>query len=711
MAAFNVFYDIETLTTNTSAAPPERLPVEYVVAVEYDRRKKHYSLEFPNLYQMVEHLLELGYKKYNLIAHNGDRFDGHFLRRMLIDTYNLKPLSAYNRNSIDHELEFSAKSMKGDYLLESRVKAKTNLQLNFRIGKSEFKTVDTLPKFQASIKTVGMLLYHAGLIGETDEKLDYDYTKYDVPKKLTKLEARQHALEVFRNLTEHEHHYVHNDVHIMYMGYVHFNELFPNFDIKKRTLSQNVLKEYLVNDTAYLQILNKYDESKIQYTDYEFDGENFFDYAHHFYKGGLNFYCDTKLCQVLTGIVHVDLNSSYPYAMSTFGFPTLLLEAKTINDTLEIEDGYFYMVKISKQTMNKYLSGCKSRLVKQMFTKYLNNTTGYVYLLSPQIKLLGLFLGTKINNIPVVSYLKWKSKPFGGKSVIDYYYNEKVEGKKKGYSAGEIYVFKVILNGIYGIPALRAYFNIFKYDYIEDDYENNINGFKNTERNIVFAAAVTSYAFYDLLLPLTNNVSGIDTGFIYCDTDSLFLTKSYWDTIADNVKIDKYELGAWDMEHKDVKKMYVLNHKKYCILAYDKKKKKDVITVHAGGITEDTFNLDMSFEDFIETQFHDGAELIVKKHNYTNDETVIIYQSKTVVTKGSRYPTHFTKSGMLDYNIALMAIADREAIADSNDEQEAIYYETPFGAISVNEAFPAKAPKEYLSNINELIMFHSAIEL
>ena len=689
-----VFYDIETLTVNRQAKPSDQKPVEYVVAVEYDYRKKHVSVEFPNLYVMLEYLIKLPIKKIKLIAHNGDRYDVHFLRRVLIDFYALEPHNAYSMNAVDHDNEVSAKSFKGNYMLESRVKARTNLALKFRISGTTFATEDSYPKFQASIKIIGQLLYHKGIIGKQDEKLKYNYTKYDRDNDMTFQEQRRYAYEIYNSLTDHDHKYVHNDTHILYLAYLNYDKLFPTFDVRKRTLSQNILKEYRVNTTADMQLLNKLAMSEINYTDYDFDRENLYSYIHNYYKGGLNAYNDCYLGKILKDIVHIDLNSSYPYALHHFKFPTILLEAEVINDKLNIEADVYYMVKMTKVTFNTYINAIKSKMIRKIFVKYFNNATPYVFMSTPHIKLLSLFLPQPIKSLPVISYLKWGTRYFGGREVIEQNYANKVYGKKHEFSMGEVYVYKVILNGIYGLPALRAFFNMFEYDSESKDYINRINGFRNTERNIAFASAVTAYAFYDLLKPLTYNISGIDKGFMYADTDSIFMTEKYFDTIEQKLHFDDYELGAWAIEHRHIDYMYILNHKKYAYYAFNHKKGKKVITPVAGGITADTFKTDMSFDEFISTQFHNGAKLEVKKHSYTKQNLLVIYNAETEIQQGSPYPTEFTNKNTLLYNIMLDEVARREIEDMDADREQGMYYETPFGSISIPEAFPYRFDNE-----------------
>lgn len=698
-----VFFDIETLKANTKDKPANHQVVEYAVTAEFDYRRKHYEKLYPNLYYFIEDILKFKSKKIVLFAHNGEKYDFHFLRRMLIDYYGLVPQNGFLRNSLDHKFEVSAKDLKNDYLLEYRVKSKTSLELKFRIDNTVFSTSDTYPKFQASIATMGKLLFHHGIIKKEDEKLDYDYVKYDKLESYSEYELRNYAMKVFNGLTEHERNYVHNDTHILYIAYRNYEKLFPGFDKKLRTLSQNILKVYEVNDLSYLQLLGKYDQEKINYSQFNFDSEDLFTYIHRFYKGGLNFYNDKFVGTIQKNFTHIDLNSSYPTAMYKNVYPTYLLDAKVINSNLKLDTKYYYFVKISKDSFNHYLSNIQSDVIKEMFVKYFNNPTQYVYLQTPHIKLLSMFLKRNISELPVISYLKWETRYFGARDVIKKYYKEKVEAKKNHLSFGEIYTKKVILNGIYGIPALRAHYNVFKTEDEGLTYNNFVNGFKNTERNIVFASAVTAYSLLQLLTPLTYNLDGVDNGFMYCDTDSLFLREDYYSTISDHVPIDKFELGAWDLEHKHIDEMYVLNHKKYALRVGNN------IEVTAGGVPQTTFDKNMSFADFIKTQFHDNAKLLVTKNFYTKQQVITIYEAETELNLGHSYLKYYDKESNYNYILTLGYIYNQEI--DSNEEgSDTLYYETPFGAISASDAFPFKYETKYNSTLYRLIIYYRLLK-
>lgn len=702
-----VFFDIETLTANREAKKPsDQQPIEYAVAYLYEQKGKPVYKLVPNLIDMLEQLLKLGERQITLIAHNGNRYDNHFLRNAIIEGFNIKPKNGFLRNALDHSDESYIKNQKGNYLFEYRVKAKTSLELKFRIKNVKFVTEDSYPKFQASIATIGKLLYHHKIIQKQDEKLDYNYTLYDLEAKHSVVFLRDYAKSVFDKLDEHQRHYIFNDVNILYTAYKNYNILFPGFNIEKRTLSQNILDVYLVNPLATLQLTNNYESFKLSYTDYNFNNENLFTYIHHYYKGGLNFYNEDYLTQIVHDIDHIDLNSSYPTVMNQQKFPTFLKKASAEPTYIKFNDKRnYYFVQVTKEDFNELIRKIDSKIVREMFVKYFNNSTKYVYLQTPHLQLINSFLKRRISEIRVVSYLQYEPLLFGARDVIEHYYKDKVNAKKQGLSFGEIYTKKVILNGIYGIPALRSHFNLFEANK-EGEYLNKVNGYKNTERNLVFASAVTAYALKQLLEPLTYNVKGIDKAFIYCDTDSLFLRHEYFESIKDKIKIDDFQLGAWGIEHSRIKDMYVLNHKKYALNTSPIDGRGgvgDSIEVAAGGITENTFDFNMNFSKFIETQFHDGAKLKVQKHCFTKSGVLTIYDSETEIKKGANYKQSYSPDDYIQYLTYLITAQQMELAEKEWDKEDAMYYETPVGAISTAEALKHEESLKDTEDIKNLI--------
>lgn len=712
--ALNVFFDTETLIVNEDAKPRLRKACVYVVSYQYQdwRNLQPVKRIVPTLQDMLEDLCKLPYKSFHLIAHNGEGYDFHFLRRELIDMYGLIPQNQWLAQAETHDGQTRVKDCgKNDYLLETRVKSKTRLELKFRIHGVKFQTVDTYPKFNASVRTIGELLEHHKIIDASGKKLNYDedYTKYNRKENMSWGRLRRYCREVYDQLDDHALKYVGNDTSVIYEGWYHFDTLFPNFDVSKRTLSMNVADVYTVNDLSYLQILNKYGaekDRKISYTDYIFNRENFFDYIHHYYKGGLNFYNDRYVCKTVHNLIHLDLNSSYPSVMYAEKFPTFLKEAKVLNDDLELEPDYYYHVQMTKKAFNTYIKAIPSRVVRQMLVKYFNNPTEYVWLQSPAIDLIGKFLGKPITHLPAISYLKWKTEYFGGRNVIKHYYETKTMMKKQHYSSKAVYTTKVILNGIYGIPALRAHYNLFQRDEATGEYYNIPNGFKNTERNLVFAGAVTSYALRKLLMPLTYNVQGVDHAFIYADTDSLFLRKDYWATISSHVPTDKYELGYFGIEHETIDDFYILNHKKYALRAYGKNE------VYAGGIPKEAFtHLNDSFDDFIKKQFHDGSEIKNLRNVYSVDGVIILYTAYTKMSKGSKYPDHYTQENQIQNLVDLELIRKNELdLQQQQGIDDTIFYETPYGSISIADAFPFRHETAGIQNVRNLIIVYNNLD-
>lgn len=682
-----VFFDIETLQYNTGAKKPsDRKVIDYVCTMIYDDENgDKVMINFNSIKSMIDYLLKLNYKKFKLVAHNGGRYDFHFLRKTLIDYYGMNIKNKYQRNSDVHELQTVKKDLKGDYMLESRVKAKTNLDLDFKINGKEFLTEDSLPKFQASIATLGKLLFHHGIIEKQDEKLVYAYTRYDRKIDFSDLKARQYADLVYNNLSPYALKYVGNDTNILYLAYKHYNILFPGFDISKRSLSQNILNAYNKNNLSNIQLLNTYrfnvkKAEKLNYSDYEFGDRNLYDYVHRFYKGGLNVYNDRYVGKIVTDLVHFDLNSSYPYVMATEKVPTFINRGISEGEVV-LDNEYYYMLEVTRKEFNNLLRQIKSSQIRKYLNKYFNNSYDCVYISTPHIELLEKFIGRPITKLNVKSGLEWNKEYFGARDILKNFYQKKTDAKKQGLSYGEIYVTKVCLNGIYGIPALRARFNLFEWN--GHEYQNAINGFKNRERNIAFASSVTAYAIRNLLSPLANNVSGIDNGFVYADTDSIFCRSTYFNTIKDRTRFDKYELGAWDIEHDQIKKMVVLNHKKYCLLNKD-----DEIEVHCGGVPLDTFDLNMSFEQFVKTQFSDGVQMLVKKHSYTKTGTIAIYEAPTVLKQGAKYLKPDELNSRICYNMSM--VVGNEKFTDIDDKGGVLYIETPYGSCSLNDLNPVE---------------------
>lgn len=737
-----VFFDIETFKYNMTAEPKEQKALEYSVSCKFKRHgEKPFEHVFNTLKDMIDYFLKVDETYIELVAHNGEGYDFGFLRRSLVINYGLVPQNMWLKNSLNHSLEKKPPKNNKNYLLVSRIRSSTRTMLDFRIDCHHFKTVDTLPKTHMSVRTLGKMLEDLKLDENgKNVKLNYDedYTKYDTDKDMSDSEAYKYSKKIYDQLNEHALDYVMNDTRVIYAVWYNYNKIYhPSYDVTKLTLGQNVLNQYLINDLAQLQLrgnirrpnslpedsdFRKY--RKMNLTNYNFGKvngqyENLYQYLHHYYKGGLNFYNEDKVGKLIHHhIKHMDLNSSYPTVMRYNPIPTFIVDYGVVNKMIKIDRNpkYYYFYQMSKIAFAKIIEKPilkRSLHVSEAITKYLNNNTDCVYFQTPHLKIFEKFAGKKFNELPIISYVKYEAYGFGGLPVIQVNYKRKTELKKQHASAGEVAGTKVPLNSIYGLSALSAFFSLFEYDEkqgkivsIHDDLGNK--GFKNNERNIAFACSVTAWAFYNLMKPLTHAVEMLDKNWFYTDTDSHFITYELWDKIEPFVDRDKYRLGAWDLEHEDITDMYIMNHKKYALYSNDNKK----VEVFSGGIPKKAFHVEKyhDLKSFVDSTFHDGVKIKNLKNVFNKQLVTILYESTTEINVGGKYEQHFpfTKQELLKEKLdteVIYAISAGMELKDSTESESSLYYETPLGSFSLNEIFPPQYKNDLATkgSMNEVI--------
>ncbi|HSH51513.1 MAG TPA: hypothetical protein VK982_07290, partial [Bacteroidales bacterium] len=545
-------------------------------------------------------------------------------------------------------------------ILEKRIKSSINLEMILFLEGIKFETEDNWVKSNSSISMLGKKLLRLGVVTEDELKTDFDYKKYNLKHDLEDEQARKYAKEIFDNLTDDEMIYIRNDVILLAKSVYYYSDLFKGFDYSKRTFTSNILESYNTNDLTSFQLLNRIGEGKekreIRYTDYQFANQNFYDYLKPFYRGGLNFYNQFYVGKIISdGVFGMDIHSSYPYAMHNFKIPTYIKEYEEHEKPTEVSISYnddeYSLFQISKETFDHMiLDQIQSVILKQILVKYYS-TNEFININSYTFRMIDNIIGLRFESIPAYSKVTFETEYFGSREQIEEYYEVKTQGSCKEklifnspydiqktdqendviYSREEIDNSKVNLNGLYGIPALRPYFNLFRKNE-EGEYKNIENGHKNAERNIIFSIFVTSVSLWNLLNPLKYlTQKEIDENFIYCDTDSLYFKKSVQHKMKDDL-FTEFELGTWDLEHDHLSKFYVLNHKKYAYTNEDGE-----IEVKAGGVPNDSFDRNMSFEEFIRTQFSDGVEIETIRSIYNDQETISIYPSTLKLEVGKGY--------------------------------------------------------------------------
>lgn len=752
--SITLFFDIETYQYNEEAGktrPSAYKNMTFSVGVSWLTAGQVEVEVFPNFKEMFDTIItEYGSSKkvpsIILNAHNTNKYDNHYLRYDLLHYYPHMTVENFWLNTATTEegnqdalriKDLKTKDKKG-IILEKRIKSSINLELLFFLEGIQFETVDNWVKTNSSIRTLGKKLLDLGVVTKDELKTDFDYIKHNRAEDMIEEEARAYAQQIYDGLTPEELTYIRNDVILLAKSVYHYSELFKGFDYSKRTFSSNVLDAYNTNPLASFQLLNRIGSGKekreVRYTDYQFANQNFYDYLKPFYRGGLNFYNQFFLGQIVTdGVVSMDIHSSYPYAMHNFKIPTYIKDYEEHEQPKETEiiydDDEFSLYQLSKETFDyMIIDRIQSVLLKQILVKYYT-TNEFVNVNSYTFRLLENICGMRFDSIPAYSRVTFETEYFGSREQIEEFYRIKTQGKYKElldykspydirvttklnyilFTAEEILIAKTNLNGIYGIPALRPYFNLFRKDK-DGDYYNVENGHKNAERNIVFSIFVTGVSLWNLLNPLKYLThQEIDENLLYIDTDSLYMKKAMLPKLPKDL-FTEFNLGTWGLDHDNIRNFYVLNHKKYAYDYWDEKEQQWKISVKSGGIPHSSFNTDMEFPEFIRTQFSDGVEIDTLKSIYNEQETISLYLSKTKLEVGRGYRIH--ANGKL---YSKMKAKLFEQIRENADEftDDVLYIESAMGTFSVSDLYPVtheikqKEPLIYLeikqNQIKELI--------
>ncbi len=747
-----LYWDIETLAYNKVEGinkPTKYKNVTYSVAIGWNNGGKIEVEVFPSFKSFYDNFFEYVKRRdtitkskttIKMIAHNCNKYDNHFLLRDTVNYFgenikieNLYMTSAENNENTVNFKEAKLNSKETNIILEKRVKSSINLDLTMFLNGFKFVIIDNFMKTNTSIATLGKKLLDGGYLTENQLKTDFNYTIFDVERDMTDEESYQYAHKCFNKLNNEQMTYIRNDVIILGQCHLHYSDIFPGFDYNAMTFSVNIMNSYIQDEHTRLQLVNKDKENQIEisYTDFTFFDMNYYDFIKGFYRGGLNMYNSKYVDTIIDEpCFSIDINSSYPYVMYKEKIPMYIHDFSeyekptTIRIDLDNKD-YFSLFKVDKVTFNKYiLRNIESDIVKQLLVKYYNNDKKFVNINSNTLRMIENLTDLKFNSLKVFAYVQYECEYFNAREIIHHNYFIKTQGKlnKKiimntpydymitddvnthTYSNEEIMLSKVVLNGLYGIPALRSHFNLFRRD--EDGFLINYeNGYKNSERNLLFSTFVTSQAIYNLLEPLSFLTQNeIDDNFVYCDTDSLYLKSKIKDKISKDI-FDPIALGKWDIENDLIKKIYVLNHKKYAYL-----NKNDEIKIRSAGIPLNSFNKNQNFDDFIKNEFHNGATISNNKSIYNEQKTISIYPSKTTIVKGEPYHYYFTKNLEMRKNEILLKSKEEYYKNIDDYSEDVLYIESEVGSFSFSDLFPHKFEIKNKCDLNILYMIHQDIK-
>lgn len=724
--SIQLFCDIETLTVNKEAArekPSKYHSYTYSLAIAYFKDDNDFPsvAVFNNFVDFFEQVKDKKIRKslqFEMIFHNGEKFDNHFAIEELSKHFNLPIYNEYNK-SLNNEANEGNESLSNidtetknhGCILESRIKSSNNVSVKVFIHGRKIVFTDSFKKMNTSIKVLGNMLLNNHLITEEYLKTDFDYQAFDKDYDMSENDITSYVKRCFESLNEQQLIYIRNDVIILALGVKHYQKLFYGFDFSKMTFTQNIKEEYSqYNKLAEFQLLKTDGRfSHLVLNDYNVCNMSGFDYFRSFYKGGLNLYNDKFIGQIINREgFSIDLNSSYPTVMYKEKLPTYLIafNDKKSNQSFDYfnDDIFSFFTMTIDNANEQILSHIESRVIKQAIVKYYNSKNGLVYFNTVFLRLLEKITKHQFTSLTCESVAVFRTEYFGARDVIAKNYFIKTQGKMKNKLDCEIdtinpldikmtdtpkpdkYNFsdemvagsKVLLNGIYGVPALRIHFDYFKR--VNDNFVNVKDGFTNKERNIVFSAGVTAFAFHNLLSPLQYlEPKEIDEYFWYADTDSLYMDKRALAKFPKSM-FHKMNLGGWDIEHENITKFYAFNHKKYCL--YD-----NGIVVRAGGISKALIKQwikrsNDDFEFFVDTFFTDGVFVPSTRSIRNEINTISIYESQAMLEKGQDYQINYSQDSEDNLNKIKETVRD-DLI--NQDSEILLYVETPFGSIGIND--------------------------
>lgn len=318
-------------------------------------------------------------------------------------------------------------------------------------------------------------------------------------------------------------------------------QILKEWGFNRLTAGSNALKDYkdsvtIANFCTYIHCLDKWDEQ-----------------LRLSYHGGFCYVNPKYLNQKLDNCVCYDISSSYPYNMSELCLPIgkpEFIARKKINESTYKNSCFVYCGEFSYEIKE---GGLPCILGKPNIfngkVEYKNNgIEEFLVLTDVDYQLFQENYDIYYENFDCVycendevyeggTFIFMGSYDFNKKYVEKWYYNKvKYEDVKSLRNLS-----KLFMNSIYGKFASNTIaFNTFL------DFDNDGNLIKEDFTspmepvNIIIASFITAYARKRLINVIKDNIDN----FIYCDTDSVFLTNDT--TIKDDRKNINTNLGSWE---------------------------------------------------------------------------------------------------------------------------------------------------------------------
>ena len=363
---------------------------------------------------------------------------------------------------------------------------------------------------------------------------------FDLP--ISKLELDYDTYRpVGHKLTPHEVDYIRNDVEIMARA---LDILYKN-DMTKMTVSANALDSFKKMCPDFRKLF------PVLPIDIDQD-------IRMSYKGGFT-YLSPKYKEKTTGAgLTLDVNSMYPAQMVQAELPYGLPEPF---DGKYKHDNYYplYTQRLSctfELKPNKIPSIQLKSSMSFMPNEYIESSKGEIVTLTLTNPDLELFFEQYDVNV-IEWHGGWKFKKMKGifTEYINHWTEEKIKAKKEG-NRPQYLLSKLMLNSLYGRLALNP-IGRQKAPFLEDGVVH-YRMLPTEERKPLYIPApafITAYArryiieTSQYIRDWSMKNKGFDA-YVYSDTDSIhcLLDKSDLEYLKGKLRIDPYELGAWDCE-------------------------------------------------------------------------------------------------------------------------------------------------------------------
>ena len=347
---------------------------------------------------------------------------------------------------------------------------------------------------------------------------------------------------VGHELTQHEVDYIRNDVEIMARAL----DILYKKDMTKMTVGGNALDSFKKMCNGF----NKYFPALPLDVDADIRKS---------YKGGFT-YLSPKYREKETGAgIVLDINSMYPAMMCQRELPYGLpepFEGKYVQDSL-------YPLYVQKFTCSFQIKPDKipSIQLKNHMSfipnEYIETTNGEIVQMTLTNPDFELFF--EQYDAEIISYDGgWKFKKMQGlfTNYINHWTEEKIKAKREG-NRPQYLLSKLMLNNLYGKLATNP-IGRQKRPYLDGEEKTAYAFLPQEERKPLYIPAatfITSYArkyiieTSQLIRDWSTKYKGFDA-YCYSDTDSVHCLLDDEDVInlSKFMRIDPYELGAWDLE-------------------------------------------------------------------------------------------------------------------------------------------------------------------